>query len=136
MIKVEDIDNNQKRVTFTCDIHPDTSLVSEDFSIERAYDKARAWAFVGLQCFCPSCKEHSNVLQSFTRIGGVILRRRRDLDRLQARVTYMREQINAMPSESNVMTLSYDKNTARLERPERIMLDVLIVQLIADANNA
>lgn len=132
---VENIENNRKRCTFTCELHPDTSIVVEHDSEEWARVEATSWSFVGLQCFCPKCKE-SNVLQSFTRIGGVILRRRRDLERLRARIDFMREQMDKMPSESTVMTLSYDTNTVRLDKPELTTLDVLIVQLIADANNA
>lgn len=124
----------EKQVTFTCELHPDTSIVIYEESLEWARAKTKAWGFVGLQCFCPDCKT-TNVLQSFTRIGGVLLRRRRDLERLQARIDFMQEQIDAMPAESKVMTLAYDNNTARLDKSERIILDVLVVQMIKDAND-
>ena len=135
MIKVENIEDAQKRVTLTCEIHSDISFMADVCGVGAAYDKAKGWSFVGQQVFCPSCND-SKVLQSFTSIGGILLRRRRDLKRLRARIDAMQEQIDMIPAESTVMTLAYDRSTARLDKSERIMLDVLVTQLIADANNA
>lgn len=128
MIKVEDLDRGHKKFTLTCELHPETTA-----TVVNDLDKAKGWSFVGEQCFCPNCK-NGTVLQSFTRIGGVLLRRRRDLERLQGRIDFMQEQIDAMPGESRVMTRAYDDNTARLDKAGRVALDVLVVQLIIDSN--
>lgn len=128
MIQVQDTENGHKKFTLTCELHPEIVTTVKD-----APEKATHWRFVGDQCFCPQCKD-GVVLQSFTCIGGVLLRRRRDLDRLRSRIDFMQEQIDAMPSESRVMTLAYDTNTARLDKAGRVELDVLVVQLIIDSN--
>lgn len=100
MTSVEQLDDDQLRITFTCELHPETSITTEDASLASSVSWARRklpdWAFVGLQCFCPECKE-AEVVRSFTCIGGVLLRRRRDLEMHEENIVRSQEQIDCYP---------------------------------------